>query len=66
MTDVVLWILAVEAVGLAAFPICFFLFPSLSDRGFGISKPLGIIAVAGALTVLQRAWHVYRATRDQG
>ncbi len=27
---------------------------------------LGIIAVAGALTVLQRAWHVYRATRDQG
>ncbi len=55
MTDVVLWVLAVEAVGLAAFPICFFLFPSLSDRGFGISKPLGIIAVAYLSWVLSTA-----------
>ena len=46
MTEVLLWVLAVEAAGLVAFPICFFLFPSLSDRGFGISKPLGIVAVA--------------------
>ncbi len=46
MTDVVLWLVAVEAAGLVAFPICFFLFPSLSDRGFGMSKPLGIVAVA--------------------
>ena len=46
MTDVLLWVLAVEAAGLVAFPICFFLFRSLGDRGFGICKPLGIAAVA--------------------
>ena len=46
MTDVILWVLAVEAAGLIAFPVCFFLFPKLRDRGFGISKPLGILAVA--------------------
>ena len=55
MTDVLLWVLAVEAVGLVAFPICFFLFPSLSDRGFGISKPLGIVAVAYLSWVLSAA-----------
>ena len=55
MTDVILWVLAVEAVGLVAFPICFFLFPSLSDRGFGISKPLGIVAVAYISWILSTA-----------
>ena len=55
MTDVLLWVLAVEAVGLVAFPICFFLFPSLGDRGFGISKPLGIVAVAYLSWVLSAA-----------
>ena len=55
MTDVILWVLAVEAVGLVAFPICFFLFPSLSDRGFGICKPLGIIAVAYISWILSAA-----------
>ena len=55
MTDVILWVLAVEVVGLVAFPICFFLFPSLSDRGFGICKPLGIIAVAYISWILSAA-----------
>ena len=55
MTDVILWVLAVEAVGLVAFPICFFLFPSLSDRGFGICKPLGIVAVAYISWILSAA-----------
>ena len=55
MTDAVLWVLAVEAVGLVAFPICFFLFPSLSDRGFGICKPLGIVAVAYISWILSAA-----------
>ncbi len=55
MTDVILWVLAVEVVGLVTFPICFFLFPSLSDRGFGISKPLGIVAVAYLSWILSTA-----------
>ena len=55
MIDAILWVLAVEAVGLVAFPICFFLFPSLSDRGFGISKPLGIVVVAYISWILSAA-----------
>ena len=55
MTDVILWVLAVEVVGLVAFPICFFLFPSLSDRGFGIAKPLGIVGVAYVSWILGTA-----------
>ena len=55
MIDAVVWVLAVEAVGLVAFPICFFLFPSLGDRGFGISKPMGIIAVAYVSWILSAA-----------
>ena len=55
MIDAILWVLAVEAVGLIAFPICFFLLPSLSDRGFGICKPLGIVAVAYISWILSAA-----------
>ena len=62
MTDVILWVLAVEAVGLVAFPICFFLFPSLSDRGFGICKPLGIVAVAYLSWILSAA-HLVPSTQ---
>ncbi len=55
MIDAIIWVLAVEAVGLVAFPVCFFLFPSLGDRGFGISKPLGLVAVAYVSWILSAA-----------
>ena len=58
MIDAILWVLAVQAVGLVAFPVCFFLFPSLSDRGFGISMPLGIVAVAYVSWILSAAQFV--------
>ncbi len=55
MSDVILWLLAVEAAGLVAFPICYFLFPTLRDRGFGVSKPLGILAAAYLSWILSAA-----------
>ena len=58
MSDTLLWLITVEALGLAAFPLAYYLFPSLADRGFCISKPLGILLVGYAswlLSVLRLA-----------
>ena len=46
MTEVILWLVAIETIGLITFPICFFLFRKLKDRGYGISKPLGLLVLA--------------------
>src|SRR5579885_1864091 len=46
MTDVLLWLLAVEALGLAAFPLACYLFRAFPARGYGLTKPLGILLVA--------------------
>ena len=43
---VVVWLLAVELIGLAAFPLAYWLLPSLADRGYLLSKPLGILLLA--------------------
>ena len=46
------WILTVEAIGLAAFPIAYLLLPGLRDRGYSISKPLGIVLLGYASWIL--------------
>ena len=46
MLNVLLWVGAVEVVGLAVFPLCYFLFSRLKDRGYSVSKPLGILLIA--------------------
>ncbi|MBI4758419.1 MAG: hypothetical protein HY783_05400, partial [Chloroflexi bacterium] len=43
---VLAWWLAVEALGLLAFPLAFFLCSSLVDRGYLFSKSLGLLVVA--------------------
>ncbi len=51
MTQVLLalrWYLVVQAFGLAALPLCLALLRHLPDRGYGVSKPLGLL-VAGWL-----------------
>ncbi|MDP7577959.1 MAG: DUF2298 domain-containing protein [SAR202 cluster bacterium] len=45
MFDILLWLISIEAFGLAAFPLAYYLFPNLSDRGFSVSKPLGILLI---------------------
>ncbi len=46
MLDALRWLITVELIGLAAFPLAFYLLPRLADRGFTLSKPLGILLVA--------------------
>ena len=43
---VVAWLLAVELIGLAAFPLAYWLLPSLADRGYLLSKSLGVLLLA--------------------
>ena len=50
--DVITWLLAAELLGLLAFPIVFGLTPWLPDRGFTLSKPLGLLAAFYPLWLL--------------
>ena len=40
------WLLFVELLGLAAFPLAYSVFPGLHDRGWGLSKLLGLLILA--------------------
>ncbi|MBI4306720.1 MAG: hypothetical protein HY678_10420, partial [Chloroflexi bacterium] len=55
MADALLWLVAAEAIGLAAFPVANFLFGPLRDRGWGFAKPLGLIVVSYAVWILSYA-----------
>ena len=52
MLDALRWLITVELIGLAAFPLAFYLLPRLADRGFTLSKPLGILLVSYFFWVL--------------
>ena len=52
MVDLLVWLLTIELIGLAAFPIAFLLFRHLPDRGFSLVKPLALVAGSYALWVL--------------
>ncbi|PKB64835.1 MAG: hypothetical protein BZY80_01835 [SAR202 cluster bacterium Io17-Chloro-G2] len=52
MFDALVWILAVELLGLLAFPLAFVLFHRLPDRGFTVAKPLALILFSYALWIL--------------
>ena len=59
---VLLWWLMLEGAGLLALPLCFRLFRHLPDRGYALSKPLGLILVSyflwmlGTLGFLRNTW----------
>ncbi len=52
MSDILLWLIIVEIIGLAAFAPAYLLLPKLADRGWGLSKPLGILFVGYAAWIL--------------
>ena len=52
MSSVVVWLATVEIIGLTAFPLAFFLFPKLQDRGYGLCKTLGILIIGYAAWIL--------------
>ncbi|HKS69750.1 MAG TPA: DUF2298 domain-containing protein, partial [Ktedonobacterales bacterium] len=45
----IVWLLVVELLGLAAFPLAFSVFPGLRDRGWGFAKLLGLLLLAWAI-----------------
>ena len=46
------WYLVVQAFGLAALPLCLRLFRHLPDRGYGVSRPLGLLLAGWAFWLL--------------
>ncbi len=52
MLNVLLWLITVEIIGLAVFPLAYFLLPKLSDRGYGLSKPIGILLIGYVAWIL--------------
>ena len=44
--SVVVWLLALELLGLIAFPLAFVALRGLADRGYGVSKTLGVLLLA--------------------
>ncbi|MEO7001319.1 MAG: DUF2298 domain-containing protein [Ktedonobacterales bacterium] len=43
------WLLLVELLGVVSFPLAFSVFPGLRDRGWGLSKTLGLLLLAWAI-----------------
>ncbi len=62
MIDALWWYVTVQAIGLAAFPIAYALLPRLTDRGYSVSKPLGILVI-GYLSWMLAVLHVVPSVR---
>ena len=62
MSNVLLWLIAVEIIGLAALPLVYMLLPRLSDRGYGFSKAFGLLLVGYAAWILS-ALHLVPSIR---
>ena len=45
MGDAIVWWIAIELMGLAAVPVGAVLLRALPDRGYSLSKPLGILLI---------------------
>jgi YYY domain-containing protein len=46
MVDVLLWLATIELLGLFAFPMAFVVLTPLRDRGYAVTKPLGLLLLA--------------------
>jgi YYY domain-containing protein len=51
VVDALTWLLAIELLGLLAFPLAFVLFQRLPDRGFTLAKPLALVIFSYTLWV---------------
>ncbi|MQF69693.1 hypothetical protein FIM12_05120 [SAR202 cluster bacterium AD-804-J14_MRT_500m] len=52
MANILLWLMAVEILGLITFPLCYFFFCRLPDRGIVLSPVLGLLLVSYVFWVL--------------
>jgi len=62
MLDVLWWLITAEVMGLIAFPLAYFLLPKLADRGYTLSKPLGILII-GYLSWMLSVLHILPSIR---
>jgi YYY domain-containing protein len=46
------WLLVIELIGLIAFPLAFAILPRLTDRGYSVAKPLGLLLLSWPLWLL--------------
>ena len=49
MFDAIIWLITIEIIGFATFPFCYYLFPFLQDRGYCVSKTIGILVGSSVL-----------------
>jgi YYY domain-containing protein len=52
MVNVLYWLLVIEIIGLIALPVAFALLPRLTDRGYLVAKPLGLLLLSWPLWFL--------------
>ena len=52
MSDLFVWLLTTYAVGLAAMPVAYIALPNLTDRGFGLVRPIGMLMFGSAIWLL--------------
>ena len=62
MLDLLLWLIAIEAIGFATLPLCYYLFPRLADRGYSVAKPLGLL-ILGYTSWLLSVLHILPSTQ---
>ena len=55
MSNIILWFLSIELLGLLAFPFAFSILPYFRDRGFALAKPLGLVIVSYIVWVVGSA-----------
>ena len=60
--DTLIWIVAVQVVGLTAFPLLFRLLPRIPDRGYSVSKPLGLLLL-GYISWILSQLHILPSTQ---
>ncbi len=56
MPETLFWWLAVEVMGIIAFPLVYAFFPRLPDRGYAFAKPFGLLTVGFVFWILGSAW----------
>ena len=52
MIDFLIWLIAIELIGIIALPIVYYLIPWLPDRGYSLAKPVALLLVFYPLWLL--------------
>ena len=60
--DALIWFIAIQTAGITAFPLLFRLLPRIPDRGYSVSKPLGLLLL-GYLSWILSQLHILPSTQ---